>query len=62
MKKLIYEIICDKCGNAINHYPGWSPNRKTLMKDKIITVLSYAEKDRHYCVECVEKLGISYAK
>lgn len=52
MRKRYFEIVCDKCGIAINHYPIKSPTNKQLDEDGV-----YRRGKKHYCDDCVAKLN-----
>lgn len=46
-----YEVTCDCCGAAINHYIEWKPTKKELKADKI-----YCTSTHQFCDEkCYEE-------
>ncbi len=50
MKRRHFEISCDKCGIAINHYAKYSPSDKKLREDGILV-----KGKKHYCSDCIAK-------
>ena len=45
-----YEVTCDYCGAAVNHYPGVKPTRKELENDGLVVF-----KDKVFCdQECLD--------
>ena len=46
-----YELTCDCCGSAINHYIGSKPSREMLKQDGVIIC-----GDKHFCSdECKDE-------
>ena len=49
----VYEVTCDKCGQAINHYIHYKPSLKQLRKDCGIVRINNGNI-RIVCKDCVE--------
>lgn len=46
-----YELSCDYCGGAINHYPDRKPSKELLKKDCAVV-----SGDKHFCTQgCYEQ-------
>lgn len=46
-----YEVTCDYCADAINHYIGNKPSRQEMVDDGIIVV-----NNKHFCSnDCYNK-------
>lgn len=50
-----YEVSCDSCGHALNHYGKLKPTPTDLRRDGIKVIINNG-KTLVYCDECFEKI------